>query len=485
MNHALIFSVAQFENYRIRRMLGPHRIASYLREHDWDVEVVDWADYWTLDQLKELSLSRITSDTTFIGFSCFFGFWSDTLNQYCAWVKMRWPHIKIVWGSHSSPYYESSNIDYYIVGYGEKAMLQLVKSFTDNSIKVSFDPKFFGSKRLISAIDAYPSYPMQSLKVIYEDRDFLDSREWLTTELGRGCKFSCKFCNFPILGVKGDYTRSAEDFDLQLRDAYDRFGITHYYLADETVNETTEKLEKFAKIVDKLNFKPSVNGFIRADLLVANKDQWDPLARLGMGGQYYGIESMNWKSAKSIGKGMNPDKLMPGILEVRDWFKKYGPYYRGNISLICGLPHETEQSWDSSIQWIKDNWQGESCNLFSLDIPINEKNSKLSFISENYKTLGYRESLNPRRQEFTSNYGRNLLDWENDHMSFVKAEELVQKANSEVRSILGVNPWQYGDFILITNTIEEISILNRDSNTSPNREVELFVESYIVKKLNW
>ena len=140
-HHALVFSVAQFENYKIRRMLGPHRIASYLREHDWDVEVIDWIDFWTLEQLKELANSRITNSTKFIGFSCFFGYWSDTLNQYCAWIKSKWKDIKIVWGSHSSPHYESPNVDYYVVGYGEKAMLELIKSFTGNNVRNSFVPR--------------------------------------------------------------------------------------------------------------------------------------------------------------------------------------------------------------------------------------------------------------------------------------------------------------------------------------------------------
>ena len=99
---------------------------------------------------------------------------------------------------------------------------------------------------LLSANDQYSAFPMKSLNVIYEDRDYIQPYEWLGIEFARGCKFSCDFCNFPVLGVKGDYSRDADDFGIQIKDAYDRFGVTNYLVADETFNDRTEKIAKFA-----------------------------------------------------------------------------------------------------------------------------------------------------------------------------------------------------------------------------------------------
>jgi hypothetical protein len=230
----------------------------------------------------------------------------------------------------------------------------------------------------------------------------------------------------------------------------------------------------------------NIHGFIRADLIVANKDQWDPIARLGIVGQYYGIESMNKKSGASIGKGMDPKKLMPGLLEVKDWFNQHCDYYRGNISLICGLPHETKDTWNSGIQWVIDNWQGESSNLFPLDIPTDSRDAKLSFISQNYKTLGYRETSKERRPGVARNgfgYGRSLLDWENDNMTLEEAEDLVDDANDRLRNIVGVNPWQFGDYALLGMSLKEIAGLNKYYKSNPNNEYETFVSLYIEKKL--
>ena len=54
---------------------------------------------------------------------------------------------------------------------------------------------------------------MKSLRIKYEDRDDLQPWEWLTIECARGCIFQCPYCNFPILGVREDHTRSANDFE--------------------------------------------------------------------------------------------------------------------------------------------------------------------------------------------------------------------------------------------------------------------------------
>jgi hypothetical protein len=46
-HHALMFSVRGIPYWRNP---GAHRIATYLREHDWDVEVCDFTAYWPLEQ---------------------------------------------------------------------------------------------------------------------------------------------------------------------------------------------------------------------------------------------------------------------------------------------------------------------------------------------------------------------------------------------------------------------------------------------------
>ena len=116
-------------------------------------------------------------------------------------------------------------------GFGEGALLELLKYLFSNGPLPKFS-LLSAVGKAISANDVYPSFPMNSLMIKYEDRDFIQPYEWLGVEFARGCKFACAFCSYPVLGVKGDYSRDAKDFELQMRDAYDRFGITKYYVSD-------------------------------------------------------------------------------------------------------------------------------------------------------------------------------------------------------------------------------------------------------------
>ena len=56
----------------IKRTAGGHRIATWLREHDYDVEVIDFWPAWTREELVELFEQRVTDETIFVGLSAMF-----------------------------------------------------------------------------------------------------------------------------------------------------------------------------------------------------------------------------------------------------------------------------------------------------------------------------------------------------------------------------------------------------------------------------
>ena len=109
MKHALIFNV---HTINIRRPGGAYRIASFLREHDWDVEVIEWTMHWSQEELHELCKSRITNNTVFVGYSCFFSEWNDHIEKLATWIKKTYPNVKQLTGSQSKPRMESDAVDY-------------------------------------------------------------------------------------------------------------------------------------------------------------------------------------------------------------------------------------------------------------------------------------------------------------------------------------------------------------------------------------
>ena len=493
MPHSIIINVST--TLHVCRLPGAYRIAHILREHNWDVEVLDYFYFWSESELQTFISSRVTANTKFIGLSFLFLGWSSQLESICAWIKQKYPNIQIVSGSASNlkpsslTNYNSDTklIDYHVQGFGENALIALLQYLFNNGAR----PKFLlGRDKIIPANTFYPAYPMPDLSIIYEDRDYILEDEWLGIEFSRGCKFACTFCDFPIIGVKADHTRSTESFLRQTRDAYDRFGVKNYTVADETFNDSTEKIIKYADAVEQLDFVPTFSGFIRADLVIARPHEREELLRMNFLGQYYGIETFNHASGKAVGKGMDPDRVKQGLLDLKKYYlSENRKVYRATISLILGLPHETIETLESTQQWLVDNWQDQAFNHYVLGIPTGELDVK-SKLSSEYSKFKYSdllpEDLAQYDPELVKSYyewekftrGSEVMSWKNENMNVLDAYILNQKFEKTHEAFQPCN-WMISG-LTFSGTVES------RIEAVPNEDLALVkVKSYINKKLSW
>jgi hypothetical protein len=499
--HALLFSsnsVAYFRNP------GVHRVATYLREHGWDVEVCDFTPFWKEDELQEFVRSRVTSSTKFFGFGVFFNFWSESMDRLTLFLKKQWPNIPTVLGGQSAGLTPANNIDYWVDSYGEVAMLELAKSFVGNSSAgLKFDFNQLGQRKVIKSLHSYPAYPLDSYKILYEKSDFVQPWEWSTMEFARGCKFQCAYCNYPILGVRGDNSRSAQDFELQMRHNYDNFGISRYWVADETFNDRTEKITKFADVVEQLDFEPFFSAFLRVDLLATQPEQLEQLARMRVGGHFYGVETFNHASAKIVGKGMHPDRIKQTLLDTKEYLNKH-IFYRGTVSLIAGLPLESPETFLNGQQWLLDNWDDQAATCWALELEnwdnsqITHNQTNLSKMSQNLIKYGIRKmdathdilkSLNEAGYNWKDmGYTPDKLTWEHDHMNIFQAVELADKfQNYSIGRFktgnwdLYVHDYNVHQSVDLINTAKSTNIMSLKINWGDQRLKNLYVQ----QKLNY
>ena len=351
----------------IIRAHGAHKIASFLREHGADIEVLDYSFSWNLEELKDFWKSRYHSKTLFLSLSTTFRISSLYIWQFAEWIRENYPHIHILGGTQSIDKMLPYRLDWYIYGYGEYGMLELIKSLRDNTSD-SLKYHQVGNKKLINCQKHYRSFPKKELSISYEDRDFIESWEVLPMELARGCIFECAFCSFPILGIREDYSRDEENFYEELKENYERWGTKHYVFSDETVNDYHEKLERYASIIKRLPFKPRFGGFARGDLIAGRKKSWDTYIELGFMSHFYGIESMYRPAAKAIGKGMEVGRLQDGLLEFKEYALQNHDFYAAHISLIAGLPNETFKTLDNTYDWLQKNWKDQHSNISPLGL---------------------------------------------------------------------------------------------------------------------
>ena len=456
MLKGLIFNVPN--NKLFGRTLGAYRMAHVLRQEGWDIEVIDYARQWSYEELIELAKSRIDGDVRFIGFSHMFSSWSVTLERFARYLKQTHPNVLLLSGSGVAPQFISNYMDFYIKGFGENAIQAVLKWYVNGGPMPTFNFLSY-ARKIIDANTFYPAYPMQDLSVKYEDRDFIQPDEWLTVEFARGCKFKCDFCNFPVLGVKGDYSRDADNFKEQLIDAYNRFGVTNYIVADETFNDRTEKITKFADVVETLPFKPWFSGFVRADLLISRPKDREEMLRMNFLGHYYGIESFNKESVKIVGKGMDPEKIKQGLIDIKNYFLSNGTkQYRGTCGLILGLPYETKDTLESTRQWLLENWQGQSFVPYVLEIPKGQFDTP-SAISLDYKKYGYDEVSEEQQTEFMTNahVSFDLLAWQNEYMNVYDALDIYDKwdkTNSDPNNKFSVDAFSLS-IPNLANSLEE------------------------------
>lgn len=384
--HGLIFGIS--DAAQMYRVTGAHRIATVLRHEGMDIEVIDWANIFTLVELKELVRSRVSSRTVFFGFSPFFNLWTPILNEFIKWLKFEYPDCATVIGGNNVMHCaaDPTYLDYWIDGYAEKAVVDLFANLCHTSSRpIKWDP-FTVDRKLIRCHQSYPAWPMSSYITLYEKRDFIQPYEFLTTEISRGCRFKCDFCNFPVLGVRGDYSRTVEDFDYEMRHNYDNWGVTQYNVADETFNDRSEKIEKFIPVIQNLSFKPWFTGFLRADLLITRKEQWQLLDDFCFNGSFFGIESLNRPTLRAISKGFDPERIKSGLLEYRDW-KTARSHTRLSVSLIHGLPYETKETLEESFKFWKENWSDQNVSCHALDVgPEDDELAKAQTMISSFRT---------------------------------------------------------------------------------------------------
>jgi radical SAM superfamily enzyme YgiQ (UPF0313 family) len=484
-NHTVLVNVMLSEAYP--RHAGVYRIATFVRELGWDCEVLDFTLGWSLDELKEFAKSRITKDTKFIGFSQLITGWTTIMENWCRWMREMWPHLIFIAGSPAPPVYQSKELDYYISGYGEEALIVLLKYLFSNGPRPIFDLSISTSKKIISADKNYKAFPYPKLTILYEDRDYIRPEEWIAIETSRGCIFKCDFCSFPILGVKEDYTRSQSDFEVQVKESYNKWGITRFNVVDSTFNDKIEKIEKYADVVQSLSFKPLFGGYIRADLLVTRPRDREELARMNFVQHFYGIESFNKLSTKAIHKGLDPEKMKEGLLSVRDYFVgKVKEDYIGCIGLIIGLPHETKQTIENTLQWLENNWSDQALSLMPLSIWRKEFTNNTSAISLDYKKYGFTEmsnedgikraleenidlhlNLDPSYALFSES-GVALVSevlWQNEHMDIFDSRRILTDAQKRLW-------WRDNHFSLGRKVLQDLMV-----------EGKPFMEWYKEKKL--
>ena len=511
MNHALFFSLT---GKRWERALWPHRVATFLRMHDWDAEVIDYTAFWKLEELQELVRSRVSKNTVMFCFgTAFLNPWSPYLNTFIKWLKDEYPNIPVVVGGQNALTTPAEHVDYWVDSYGENAILALCRHLIGTlSEPLRTDPAFFGSKQVIRGLSHYPSTPLDSYIVDYESRDFITPYDCPQIETSRGCMFNCSYCNFPLLGQTKDVSISKEEFKKQIQTGFEKWGVVNWRVMDETFNDRPEKIQKYAQAVDELGYNIWMCGFARGDLVINHEKYWDDYIRLGFLGHSMGIETFNRDAGKFVRKGVDTKKLQEGLLNFQMYTDIHAPNrYRANIQMICGIPGETEESWYTSLDWLNTHWTRQSASAHILEIgDYDESLTNQSRFTKQLKENGLKKITAQHNDGYNVTKGEDgnvvfqsttprgggvgstrndIVIWEHDTMSWYKAKELVSEFYSDkgFKGLVGCNPFLSDRLFQYYETSKYEEIYDKKISETPTADPKFkrLVQSYIDNKLNW
>ena len=388
--HGIIFTGLDNDNL-FSRPAGAFRIRTFLEQHNYNIEVIDFFNSFTNTELKRL-LSRFISDKTlFVGVSVTFFNNFNKINELFSIVKNKYPKIKTIIGGtetnlfiHEKNYLKIELVDRIIWGYSEATILHYLDFLTKKRLDgINWVP-YHGTY----AIDAEANYGTDSrdLSLEWKDSDII-TKHILPIEISRGCIFKCKFCQFPLLGKKkNDYIREEYTLTQELIKNYEKYGVTMYTFQDDTFNDNVVKLEKVANAIAKSNIKIKYAAYLRADLLARFPDTMSMLVNTGLISAQFGIESLKEETRKLIGKGGDLQKQFDAIKQLKNL---------GNVwtstGLIIGLPYETEDEIYRTHEWFlnQDHVYFNRWQFYGLYIRTNSM-TRLSEFDREYAKYGYK-----------------------------------------------------------------------------------------------
>lgn len=474
-----------------RRNAGAYKIANVLQGFGWKTNVIDWISDWS-DQDLFYYLDKIVNSNTRLFAISYTWLKPDWANKFITKIKNRYPNIKFIAGGQQ-PFQHNINADVMLYGYAENAIYPIISYLFNGGpkpkgIRPSFSPKSL----LIDGNADYTAMGMKNYSIYYTDDDFIQSKEVLAIEISRGCRFKCAYCNYAFLGVKEDTSTTKSLLKQELLENYNKWGTKNYIIADDTFNDRDSKLEMLAEIVEELPFEPNFTSFIRIDLLISRPRQLELLARARVWAHFYGIETFHKEAGKAVKKGMDPDKIKEGLLNIEKYMIEKLGLYRGTVGMIAGLPHEPQSSWQESQEWFEKNWSKNSWFWWPLEISIDQNNKTLSTFSNDWKKFGYREIKNKdllnkiNSLVIKHKYDSNVLIWEADWATKEQAINFVNDTMPTRR------PMKLSNFTILSFWDEvknlnkhllDLDYIENDTVIFKNTIGRRLVETYIKNKL--
>jgi radical SAM superfamily enzyme YgiQ (UPF0313 family) len=226
------------------------------------------------------------------------------------------------------------------------------------------------------------------------------------------------------------WTREIDVLAAELHRNYDQYGIYRYFVHDHTFNESDYKLNVVKQAVKQLTFQPIIWCHARPDLLVKHPNRTDIMYEVGVRSMMMGIETLDPVVAKTVGKGLAPEKIIAELKNIR---QRYGNELLTHGNFVIGLPGE---SVNSVMQTASRLEQGDILlhhwSYNALMISTDTDNWWGSAYEQDPNKHGYIDDDENYNITYNIDYRKNsLMNWRNKNMNFSQAMDLNKKLTEQ------------------------------------------------------
>ncbi len=273
--------------------------------------------------------------------------------------------------SDSTDHYEEylrQGVDFVILGEGEVTLRELIQALeageTDLSglLGLAYTSKINNQQSAIlnqkntfktpprpvlHDLDALPDpawdlVDMESYRQIWLNHHGYFSLNLATT---RGCPYKCNWCAKPIYGNRYN-SRSPERVAAEIEMLIERYGVRHFWMADDIFGLKPSWAQHFRDVVQEKNLKFEYKIQSRVDLLL-KEDTIEALAASGLRQVWVGAESGSQKILDAMDKGTKVGE----IAEATKLLKKKG--IEVCFFLQFGYLGETRDDIEATMQMVE------------------------------------------------------------------------------------------------------------------------------------
>lgn len=333
--------------------LGLLYIAAYLEKHGYTVKILDFAvEHLKLEEFQDKLLQY---QPQIVGMSTYNESW-NIQKILCKAVKKVLPNVVITAGGAFASFcyndiLKESLTDFVQIGEGEfifKALADFVIRDNkkgqireiDGLCYMDDEGEIIKNKAVgrILKLDELP----------FPDRDLIILNKYrlpYTISTSRGCPGNCIFCSSRAFWGKQVIMRSANSVFEEVMDIYQKYGVSVFYITDDTFTASQRRCLEFCELLNKTEIDFVWGCESRADVI--DEEFINVLYQAGCHKIQFGLESADNDILHKLGKSVTAEQIE---YAVKCAYKK-GMHIQA--SYIVGHAYDTNKTVNKTLDFAK------------------------------------------------------------------------------------------------------------------------------------